>query len=349
MLRFAFAGAAMGFARDLRCEAVFFFAHPHEGATMHRFFSFLLSLLLLTQGSYGWNDFGHMAIACVAYQHLDPQTRSRADKLISLNPLYAAWKKQLPSGVSASQRKTMLFMIAATWPDQIRGDHSYHADGPNQGNRPPVTGGDANIGYTDKALHKYWHFVDNPFSQDGTAVDQAPSPNVATQIKAFSQALATDEPDNLKSYDLIWLMHLVGDVHQPLHNVSRFSKDLPQGDAGGNLTLIGPPPCKDDTSATQLHGLWDGAIGASSNPKTVIRVAKALRAQTVDASDQDVDIWVKEGITLAETKVYVAPVGNGKGPFTIDQAYCDQMLAVAQQRVVQAGMRLANLLNAKLK
>lgn len=316
---------------------------------MRRLSALLLSLLLLAPSSYGWNGFGHMAVAYVAYQHLDPQTKARANQLIRLNPLYATWKKQLPAGVSASQRNLMLFMIAATWPDQIRGDHSYHADGPDSGDRPPATGGDVNIGYTDKALHKYWHFVDNPFSQDGTPVEQAPTPNAETQVKAFSQALGSNEPDKVKSYDLIWLMHMVGDVHQPLHNASRFSKDLPKGDAGGNFVLIAKPPCKDDTTATELHALWDGAIGTSSAPKAVIVVAKTLPAQAVDANDQDVDVWVSESLKLAETKAYVAPIGDGKGPFTIDQAYCDQMLAVAEQRVVQGGMRLANLLNANLK
>ena len=316
---------------------------------MRRAFALVLSLLLLAPGSYGWNGFGHMAVAYMAYQHLDATTRSRANQLVRLNPLYATWNKQLPQGISVSQRNLMLFMIAATWPDQIRSDHTYHADGPDSGDRPPDTGGDVNIGYTDKALHKYWHFVDNPFSQDGTTVDKAPSPNADTQIKAFSQALSSDEPDKLKSYDMVWLMHMVGDIHQPLHNASRFSADLPEGDAGGNLVPIAPPPCKNDTSATELHALWDGAVGTSSAPKAVILVAKNLRAQPVDASDQDVDGWASESLTLAEAKAYVAPIGAGKGPFMIDQAYCDQMLAVAQQRIVQGGERLANLLNVNLK
>jgi hypothetical protein len=58
---------------------------------------------------------------------------------------------------------------------------------------------------------------------------------------------------------------------------------------------------------------------------------------------------MNESLKLAETKVYSTPVGDGKGTFAIDQAYCTQMRAVAEQRVVQAGMRLANLINADLK
>lgn len=316
---------------------------------MRRFLALLLSLLLLASSSYGWFGFGHMAVAYIAYQHLDPAVKTRVDTLISKNPSYQTWKKGLPAGLSASDRKTMLFMIAATWPDQIRSDHAYHADGPDGGDRPPATGGDVNRGYGDKAMHKYWHFVDTPLSQDGTAVQPTPSPNAETEIHLLSKALASTENDKLKSYDLVWLMHLVGDVHQPLHSVARFSADLPNGDNGGNSVNLNPPPCQDDTSAKELHALWDGALGDSSDPKAVIPVASALPPQTVDAGDLDVHGWVNESYQLAQTKVYVSPIGAGKGPFTVDQAYCDQMRAVAAQRVVQAGMRLANILNADLK
>jgi len=315
---------------------------------MRRAFALLLSLLLLAPISYGWNGFGHMAVAYVAYQHLEPQVRARADKLLRLNPLYATWKKQLPAGLTTEQQNTMLFMIAATWPDQIRGDKSYHADGPEGGNRPPAIGGDENIGYSDKALHKYWHFVDTPISQDGTLIQPTPSPNAETQVKAFTEAIATRESNDRKSYDMVWLMHLVGDVHQPLHTTGRFSKDLPDGDSGGNFVLINTPACKDNP-ASELHALWDDAIGTSNDPQAVIAVASALPPQTVAAGDQDVYVWLSESVKLAQTKAYVAPVGDGKGPFTIDQAYCEQMRGVAEQRVVQAGLRLANLLNASLK
>lgn len=317
---------------------------------MRRLFALLLSLLLLAPSSFGWNAFGHMAVAYVAYQHLEPQTRARADQLIRLNPLYKTWKTQLPAGLTPEQQNTMLFMIAATWPDQIRGDKSYTADGPAGGNRPPVSGGDANIGYSDKALHKYWHFVDTSLSPDGSLVEPTPSPNAETQVEAFSKALASKESKHRKSYDMVWMMHMVGDIHQPLHNASRYSKELPKGDAGGNLVIIiAPTPCKDDTMATELHALWDGGVGTSNDPKAVIAEASALPAQNVSATDVDVATWVSESLLFAQTKAYVAPIGDGKGPYTIDQPYCDQLRAVAEQRVVQGGMRLANLLNADLK
>ena len=59
---------------------------------------------MLAPSSYGWNGFGHMAVAYVAYQHLDPGVKAHANKLLRLNPIYATWKKQLPAGLTATSR-----------------------------------------------------------------------------------------------------------------------------------------------------------------------------------------------------------------------------------------------------
>src|SRR5262245_44384541 len=90
----------------------------------------------------------------------------------------------------------------------------------NRENRPPNDpSAGQNIGYDDLARHKYWHFVDLPFSDDHTTLPTVPTPNAETQIAAFRAVLATESNDpkleKLKSYDLSWLLHLVGDVHNP--------------------------------------------------------------------------------------------------------------------------------------
>src|SRR6202042_1762839 len=96
----------------------------------------------------------------------------------------------------------------------------YSDDGSNGGNTPGGDSSSLNVGYTDLLRHRYWHFVDTPFSQDGSTLPAIPAPNAQTQIAAFRAVLASAEPDELKSYDLVWLLHLVGDVHQPLHCVT---------------------------------------------------------------------------------------------------------------------------------
>ena len=64
-------------------------------------------------------------------------------------------------------------------------------------------------------MHKYWHYVDRPYAIDGLQHGDAPSPHAETQMAVFGQGIGSDQPDALKCYDLVWLMHLVGDVTKP--------------------------------------------------------------------------------------------------------------------------------------
>src|SRR5437762_505810 len=120
-----------------------------------------LCLLLVSSPVQAWFDGGHMIVAYVAYQNLTPQTRTRVDSLLKLNPLYPTWTK----GLKKSQKPLAAFVRAATWADCIKRSscaHGYISDG---GDIPPGNPTDAqNIGYQDKLMHKYWHFVDHPFS-----------------------------------------------------------------------------------------------------------------------------------------------------------------------------------------
>jgi hypothetical protein len=203
----------------------------------------IASLVLLTNvvavPSFGWGNGGHMVVASVAYQNLTPQVRDRVDALVKLNPKFATWLESLPANTPPEAQGELLFMIAATWADQIKRDPQHVADGTAGGDRPPDDGtAGKNSGYTDVAMHKYWHFIDEPFSQDGTPLQDPSVPNAETQIDVFRATLASDSLDELKSYDLVWLLHVIGDVHQPLHCASRFGHDLPDGDSGGNKVTV---------------------------------------------------------------------------------------------------------------
>ena len=189
-----------------------------------------LCLVIVAVPAFAWNDEGHMAIAYLAYQRLQPATRARVNALLKLNPHYSKWRAALPAGISEADADRMIFMIAATWPDQLRTDPAYMDDGPNHGNSPPSGPKAArNIGYADHLRHKYWHFIDIPYTQDGTRLPPTPAPNAETQIAAFRRALNSNASDGVKSYDLSWLEHLVGDIHQPLHAITRVIKSMPDG------------------------------------------------------------------------------------------------------------------------
>ncbi|HEY0412927.1 MAG TPA: S1/P1 nuclease [Allosphingosinicella sp.] len=295
--------------------------------------------LALAAPAAAWNARGHMMVAAAAWQKLTPRSRAGVSQLLRLNPAYASWT----AGVPAAQRDQVAFVHAATWPDDNRGDHTYTDDG----SRPSGPNAARNIGYDDCLLHRYWHFDDLAFSPDGTPVEAPADPNAATQIKAFAATLGDGAASNdVKSYDLTWLIHLVGDVHQPLHATSRFTAETPHGDAGGNLVALCAKPCRDN-----LHSLWDDALGKDKSPTAAIAAAAALPVPSMaQSADLDVADWLAESLALSRTAVYVAPIGPGKGPYTVTAPYKASATAIARQRVALAGARLARLINgAKIK
>ena len=307
----------------------------------------VLSLIIFTSTSQAWLGFGHMAVAYVAYQKLTAQKKARVATLLQRNPYYKTkWKKMIPASTPADQRDLMLFMIAATWADEIKSDPAYKSDGPSGGNRPPSgPSASQNTGYGDHNRHKYWHFIDTPFTQDGTnPLPATPKPNAATEIALLRAALASNKSDKLKSYDLVWLLHLVGDVHQPLHSSTRVSSNEHGGDNGGNNVKL-CANCKDE-----LHAFWDGLPGDSAKPGAAITYARGLApADPALAAKNHESDWIQESFMIAQQDVYTDPIGLGDGPFTVTATYKDNAQKIAAQRVALAGERLANLINDELK
>jgi S1/P1 Nuclease len=302
----------------------------------------LAACVLFTSSASAWNSDGHMQVAEIAWQHLTAASRGRVSTLLMLNPMYNAWIAKVP----AAKRKQVAFVMAAAWPDYIKKNVAGYT---NDSDTPPTgSASSQNIGYADHLMHRYWHFIDTPFSSDGTALVQPAAPNAKTQIELFTSAIADAETSaDIKSYDLVWLEHLAGDVHQPLHATSRFSADLPMGDRGGNLVVLCANPCK---TKGELHAFWDNVLGVSNSPTAAIAAADKLPAAPgAGAALADDQAWITESFDAARKFVYASPVGAGTGPFTLSAAYKSQAKTEAKARVELAGRRLANLINANLK
>jgi len=309
----------------------------------------LVITVALARPARAWDDFGHMEVAAATYGKLSAKTRTRVDALLKLNPHYGDWIV----GATKRDQPRVAFLRAATWADAIKSDRAYKDD-----DQTAATAGQ-NIGYADLLRHKYWHFDDKPFSPDGTPLRDAPTPNALTQLTLFKQTLcAASASDDLKSYDLVWLLHLVGDVHQPLHTVSRFDQADPLGDRGGNQVKITgnqqPPVCDDPRYCpfgppAELHAFFDDITGSGYCADEVQAAADALpKPKASKAAISDEAAWITEGFELAQSAVYVAPIGVGDGPFAIDAAYQKAALALGKQQISLAGARLANLLNGCL-
>ena len=281
-----------------------------------------------------WNSFGHMMIGAVAYQQLTPAAQARIAQLLQLNPDYPRWVAH----TAREERDELAFVIATTWADAIKTEAGYE----NDGEHPSGPEAGRNSGYDDRLQHRYWHFVDLPFSQDHTPLRQPATPNVQTQIALFRKTLSSrTASDALKSYDLVWLLHLVGDVHQPLHTTSRFTRSQPEGDAGGNLVSLCERPCR-----KELHAYWDNLPGTGK--KAIVAIRRAAHLPTPNARVAAIDDerqWIHESFLIAQNSVYIPPIGDGSGPFFIDRPYQSIAHRVALERLALAGARLAHVLN----
>jgi S1/P1 Nuclease len=296
---------------------------------------------LWTSYALAWWDEGHMQIALMAYNKLTDTARVRVDELVKLNPDYDDWIV----GVLGSDLGRIAFMRASVWADDIKMKSNYLDDG-NSGN---VAGGSDNFGYSDLRKHKYWHFMDIGFSTDGTQIAPPDNANALTQILTFSNTLPSSSgaSDGVRSYDLVWLIHLVGDVHQPLHATARFSVLHNMGDQGGNLATV----IKATGEQTKLHAYWDGVFGGYTTPKGAtldLRESK-LEEMPVDeatAAVKDPLIWLQESSMLAQKFAYAEPVLSASGAAELSRAYETAARDTARTRAALASTRLANLINS---
>jgi hypothetical protein len=152
---------------------------------------------------------------------------------------------------------------------------------------------------------------------------------------------------------LRFIIHFVGDIHQPLHCATRVDSAHPDGDRGGNLVSI-----KVGTKKTNLHSYWDGGIG--SFPKTganfkppalsLIGPAATKARAGNPATDPKLKLndptnyqaWADESLALAQTVAYKG-MTSGSTPTA---AYNTKATKVARKRVAWGGYRLAALLNS---
>jgi len=293
--------------------------------------------------AHAWHEQGHMMVAAVAWEQMTPAVRTRAIELFKINPDYNKWI----AGVADNVKDKTAFMRASVWPDDIKNPFT-HGGFKNDGDTPPKTKqAGQNIGYADKRMHKYWHYKDVPFSPDGTKTFPAPSVNAETQIRRFTAAISKPGVnDNIKSYDVVWLIHMVGDVHQPLHATSRFTRLNPNGDEGGNLVKIKCLP----NCGNNLHSFWDGLFDATKTPKAAIAAAAKLKKATGAAvAKTDPHVWITESFAIARKTSYGKPIGTTSKTVTVTPAYKKAAAAIGRQRVALGGARLAELFNDAFK
>ena len=310
--------------------------------------SFILLSLFVPSLANAWNGKTHIAIAYLAYKRLDRHARDRVDEILVLHPLYSQWTK----GAKLGQAGMLAFMHAATWPDCIQTPTcpGYIEDG-TDGGMAPTAGQEEwqNVGFSDMLMHKYWHFIALPFPERAGTLP-APRPNIQTQVPIITDTLNSNTEDPLKSYDLAWIENLVGEVHQPLNCVSRFSAEHPNGDHNARDVKV-----REGDATESLHEYWDNLLGNEEDFEAAIKEGKVL-AGNPDPNglweSVDVDQWIGESVALARELVYAPDVisDESRGKVVVlSAAYRKAATQAALKQAVLAGNRLALLLNKNLQ
>jgi hypothetical protein len=205
-----------------------------------------------------------------------------------------------------------------------------------------------------------WHYINIHFRTDGKPVTmKALDENVVWAIGKFRKILTETKANNATRAEAFrFVLHFVGDAHQPLHNVARDTDKTPDGDRGGNDFAIAPGNGLPSWN-TNLHRVWDSGCGAfelpmrGGNPgfeqecaKLADRIERAhpLASLKAEVANLDPDSWVKDGFKIAKDFAYTAPEGGTPSP-----EYVKKGQSICMRRAALAGYRLAAILNASLK
>jgi len=187
-----------------------------------------------------------------------------------------------------------------------------------------------------------WHYVNVPIDTPHYTERFCPAGTcVVAKIEHFRKAVVDPRATKAqRSRSLLFLVHLIQDVHQPLHVGDRH-------DRGGNLTQV-----QYQGEGTNLHHLWDSQIldaGGRDDRAAVLAVEKLLTPANVAAwSRGGADAWADESLQDAK-RAYRDPP-DAPRPFesgaTLSRGYTEFALPVVHRRLAQAAVRLANELNA---
>lgn len=320
-----------------------------------------LLVVLWPRPAAAWNSVGHLAIAKLAYDRLDDGEKLRVYQLLKAHPHFDQFLAAgRPAGVEEAE---WVVMRAAVWPDWVR-----PRDRDPRG--PAVT----------KYHRGEDHYVNvplvDPKDADAFAGKTLVGPdtmNILAALKQRANEVRTRNlPDEDRAVALAWLFHLIGDVHQPLHNVAYFADNpaFRTGDLGGNKFGV-----KANGRGVKLHAFWDDVLGDDPRytddsadrqariHQQAIALATALRGREPTEADRarleknrSFQSWSDEGFELAKTVGY--RTGDGTGllagvevrfnqpvPDTapeLGEQYLRRARETAEGQAVLAGRRLAD-------
>lgn len=305
---------------------------------------------------YGWSAGGHRIVANLAFDDLKPAVRNKVVAILKNHPRFTEeFKNQMPDDLAEVDKDRWIFLQASIWPDLIRGISEHN--------------------------RSTWHYINEPFfltNQDKAALENelttnlkrelpanlpdSPVPktklNVIQAIKLCLKRLKDENTEEkVKAIYICWLMHLVGDLHQPLHSTGLFSRgrfNTASGDKGGNSIRT--------QQQGNLHRLWDRLLGrrvslndVRGNAAKILQNEEWKQAGQTAAEDLTPETWTKESHEMAKSFTYHKSVldevkGKEATPemplakVNLPEDYLKEAGNKARLRIAQAGFRLSGVI-----
>jgi hypothetical protein len=313
---------------------------------------------------YAWDHPAHMTTAAIAFMEIEQSNPELIDKL---ELLFMAHPDASPFWVAAGdsrgkERAKRMFIEGARWADDTKG--TIH-------DRPTW--------HTAR-----WPIVTKDAPPEAKAAAEARKGRPAGQaiealVMNFAMLASAETNHSERASALSWLLHLLGDIHQPLHVSDQYSKEFPAGNGAGTLEYVMDPV---NGIPIPLHLLWDSNVYRSTSLDAVEHNAQALVKKyprnrfpnlTGLQGPGDFERWARESYQVAADFAYgygietvtdpdkdldsdkavkkmVAYIVHGIPP--VDSApevpaeYWDRLQQVAQRRITLAGYRIADLVIA---
>lgn len=305
--------------------------------------AFLITILPVR--TLAWGGDGHRITALVAYALLNPRAKKNVNILLQ--------------GRTIAQ--------VSTWPDDLK--RPWLGFDPDPKCVVPGVAG-CNPNYRPETT--LWHFVDIPVEGDGhfsKSADYCRSTRQGDCIilaiddfvvllkQSTERAFSDYKPEKKRQYHdaLGFLVHFLGDLHQPLHCAER------NNDGGGNSVQV---TWQNGPAQSNLHSVWDGEL-VMRNIKTMpaakqndegyaawvvqnLSVAErdyaTLKSPTIkQGTPENVIAWAESSHTIARNVAYSKPAQPGIT--TLDQAYFNAAVPEVQKQLRLGGVRLARILN----
>ena len=310
----------------------------------------LAGLLLWSPPAWPWGCQGHQTIADIAQAHLKPAALAKVKAILKGPHIDPKLKRFCsPTGLDP-------IADVSTWADDVRGVRSTTAD---------------------------WHFLDIPRGDSGADVakfcpaDGCVTTAIADQVKVLKSLHPTA---TAKAEALMFVIHLVGDLHQPLHcitNNDRGANCVPVDYFGqhAHLQSDATHPAKNEGYSPNLHAVWDSdiikhAMKAQSAKTYATQLDHHFQSQeaTWESAGIDLEQWARDSHKLAADTAYgklptSAPVEAPQPPIkhcnednhvskrmlalheALGQNYQDAAQPVIEEQLAKAGTRLAMVLN----